>query len=238
MIVIPAIDLKDGYCVRLRQGRMDESTVFSDDPVAMAGRWYEEGARRLHIVDLDGAIAGKPKHASVVRQILEAYPDVALEVGGGLRSERAVEEYLDAGAQWVVLGTVAVKEPELAIKLCEHYPQRIMIGLDECEGYIASDGWVETSRLSALDMARAFSDYPVAAFVHTDIRRDGMMEGINISATLALAKEVSKPVIASGGVRHLDDIRDLHNSESIYGVIVGRALYQGSVHLREALSLL
>ena len=235
MVVIPAIDLKNGSCVRLRQGRMQDATQFSDDPVAMAGRWYAAGARRLHIVDLDGAVDGQPRHSEDIARIIEAYPNMDVEVGGGIREEDTISAYLEAGAKWVILGTVAVKDPSFAKKMCERYPHKIIIGIDTRGIQVASEGWVKDSGTSALDLAQDFCALPVAALIYTDIARDGMMGGINMPATIELAQLVPVPVIASGGVSNMEDIMKLKSSKSIDGVIVGRALYEGTIDLAQAL---
>ena len=239
MLVIPAIDIKGGRCVRLRQGRMDEETVFSDDPAGMAGRWLEQGAERLHVVDLDGAATGQPANAAAIEQIAARYPEVPIQVGGGIRSEDAVQAYLDSGVRYVVIGTRAVREPHFVRDLCLEFPGHIIAGLDARDGKVATDGWSKLSHHDAADLARDFEQAGVAAVVFTDIRRDGMLEGVNAEATAALARELTVPVIASGGVASLDDLRALRACEDdgIAGVIIGRALYEERVDLREALAL-
>ena len=239
MLVIPAIDIKGGRCVRLRQGRMDEETVFSDDPAGMAGRWLEQGAERLHIVDLDGAATGQPANAAAIEQIAARYPEVPIQVGGGIRSEDSVQAYLDSGVRYAVIGTRAVREPHFVRDLCLEFPGHIIAGLDARDGKVATDGWSKLSHHDAADLARDFEQAGVAAVVFTDIRRDGMLEGVNAEATAALARELAVPVIASGGVASLDDLRALRACEDdgIAGVIIGRALYEERVDLREALAL-
>lgn len=239
MLLIPAIDLKDGKCVRLRQGRMDDVTVFSDDPVAMAGRWVEAGARRLHIVDLNGAFAGRPVNAQAIRRIAEAFPDLPIQVGGGIRDEETVDAYLDAGVQFVIIGTQAVKESHFVYDLCVEYPGHVIIGLDAREGKVAVNGWSKLSKHDVIDLAQQFERNGAEAIVYTDIGRDGMMQGVNVKATVELARAISIPVIASGGVSSLDDIRALCEveDEGIMGAIVGRALYEGTIELAEALKL-
>ena len=239
MLVIPAIDIKGGRCVRLRQGRMDEETVFSDDPAGMAGRWIEQGAERLHIVDLDGAATGQPANAAAIEQIAARYPAVPIQVGGGIRSEDAVQAYLDSGVRYAVIGTRAVREPHFVRDLCLEFPGHIIAGLDARDGKVATDGWSKLSHHDAADLARDFEQAGVAAVVFTDIRRDGMLEGVNAEATAALARELTAPVIASGGVASLDDLRALRAREDdgIAGVIIGRALYEERIDLREALAL-
>jgi phosphoribosylformimino-5-aminoimidazole carboxamide ribotide isomerase len=236
MLLIPAIDLKDGKCVRLRQGRMEDYTVFSDDPVAMAARWVEAGARRLHLVDLNGAFAGKPVNAQVIRRIANAFPNLPMQVGGGIRDEATVETYINAGVQFVILGTKAVKEPHFINDLCLEYPGHVMVSLDAKDGKVAIDGWSKLSKHNASDLARVFERDGVEAIVYTDIGRDGMMRGLNLDATVKLARSTAIPVIASGGVSTLDDIIALCNTkeEGIMGVIIGRALYEGSIDLATA----
>ncbi len=239
MLVIPAIDLKEGKCVRLRQGRMEESTVFGEDPVAMAGRWVDAGAERLHIVDLDGAFAGVPKNADVIHAIAEAYPDLRIQVGGGIRDDDTVQAYLEAGVEFVIIGTKAVSAPHFVNDLCLEFPGRIIVGLDARDGKLAVDGWSKLSHHDVIDLAQHFENDGVMALVYTDISRDGMMQGVNVEATARLARGVRIPVIASGGVSSLDDIRRLleHEDEGIDGVIVGRALYEETFTLQEAIAL-
>ncbi len=239
MLLIPAIDLKDGKCVRLRQGRMDDATVFSDDPVAMAGRWVDAGARRLHIVDLNGAFEGRPVNADVVRAIAEAYPDLPIQLGGGIRDEDTVQAYLDAGVQYVIIGTKAVSAPHFVNDLCLEFPGHIIVGLDAKDGKVAIDGWSKLSRHDVIDMARHFENDGVEAIVYTDIGRDGMMSGVNIEATVRLAQAITIPVIASGGITNLDDIRALCAvaDEGITGAITGRAIYEGTLDFAEGQKL-
>lgn len=236
MILIPAIDLKQGQCVRLRQGRMDDSTVFSDDPVAMAGQWVKQGARRLHIVDLDGAFEGKPVNADVIEAISAAYPDLPIQIGGGIRTVETVEAYLEAGVSYVIIGTQAVKKPEFVTELCAEFPGQVIVGIDAKNGMVAVQGWAESSDQSAQNLAARFEDQGVAAIVYTDISRDGMMQGVNVEATRKLAESITIPVIASGGVTNIDDIKHLSAVEEsgIDGVIIGRALYEGTIDLASA----
>ena len=236
MLLIPAIDIKDRKCVRLREGRMDTATVFSDDPVAMATRWVEAGARRLHIVDLDGAVAGEPKNAGVIHDVAEAHPDVPVQVGGGIRDEETVEAYVQAGVRFVILGTRAAAAPHFIADLCVEFPGHVIVGLDTKGGKIAVDGWSKLSNHDPVDLARRFEHDGVEAFVFTDVGRDGMMSGPNVDATVALAREVSVPVIASGGIRNLDDVRALCAvaGEGIAGAITGRAIYEGALDFAEA----
>ncbi|NKC15383.1 MAG: 1-(5-phosphoribosyl)-5-[(5-phosphoribosylamino)methylideneamino]imidazole-4-carboxamide isomerase [Gammaproteobacteria bacterium] len=231
MLVIPAIDIKDGRCVRLRQGRMDEETVFSDDPVAVAGRWVEAGARRLHIVDLDGAVSGEPVNHGLIADICRNHPDLPVQVGGGIRDEDTVEAYLFAGVRWVIIGTKAVNTPHLIAELCSEFPSHICVGLDTKDGRLAVDGWSKLSHHDVFDLAQRFEADGIEAIIHTDIGRDGMLGGVNVESTVALARAVHVPLIASGGVRSLDDIRALCEVEDdgIIGAITGRAIYEGTL---------
>lgn len=239
MLLIPAIDLKEGKCVRLRQGRMEDSTVFSDDPIAMASRWVEAGANRLHLVDLDGAFAGRPINAQIIRRIAKTFPELSIQVGGGIRDDETVDTYLEAGVQFVVIGTKAVSEPYFVNDLCMEYPGHIIVGLDAKDGKLAVDGWSKLSKHDVIDMAQHFERDGVEAIIYTDIGRDGMMKGVNIESTVKLAQSVTIPVIASGGVRNLSDIQALCDveAEGILGVIIGRALYEGDIDLASALKL-
>ncbi len=239
MLLIPAIDLKEGKCVRLRQGDMNDETVFSDDPVAMAGQWVEQGARRLHIVDLDGAFAGKPVNAGIIHQIAEAYPDLPIQVGGGIRDEDTVQVYLDAGVKYVIIGTKAVSAPHFINDLCLEFPGHIIVGLDARDGKVAIDGWSKLSNHDVIDMAQHFERDGVEAIVYTDIGRDGMMQGVNVESTVKLAQSIRIPVIASGGITNLDDVKALCEveEEGIIGAITGRALYEGTLDLAAAQAL-
>jgi phosphoribosylformimino-5-aminoimidazole carboxamide ribotide isomerase len=236
MLLIPAIDLKDGKCVRLRQGRMEDETIFADDPLDMAKRWVDAGAQRLHLIDLNGAFAGKPVNADVIHRIAEAFPDVPLQVGGGIRDEDTVQLYLDAGVQYVIIGTKAVSAPHFINDLCLEFPGHIIVGLDAKDGKVAIDGWSKLSHHDVIDMAKHFERDGVEAIIYTDISRDGMMQGVNIESTVKLASEIHIPVIASGGISNLDDIRALKNvtDEGIIGAIIGRALYEGAIDLKQA----
>jgi len=236
MLLIPAIDLKQGKCVRLRQGRMEDDTVFSDDPVAVAGRWVEAGAKRLHLVDLDGAFAGKPVNAAVIAAIAAAFPDLPIQVGGGIRDEETIETYLAAGVQYVIIGTKAVNAPHFVGDVCAEFPGHIIVGLDARDGKVAIDGWSKLSNHDVIDMARHFERDGVEAIVYTDISRDGMMQGVNVEATQRLAQAITIPVIASGGVTNMDDLKALQAvaDDGIMGAILGRAIYEGTIDLAEA----
>lgn len=235
MLLIPAIDLKDGQCVRLRQGRMDDVTVFSDDPVAMARHWAEQGAERLHIVDLDGASEGRRVNAAVIGAICEACPDLPVQVGGGIRDDNAVQAYLDVGVQYAIIGTSAVNQPHLVGDLCVEFPKRIIVGLDARDGKVATDGWSKLSGHDVIDLAQKFERDGVEAIIYTDIGRDGMMGGFNAESTRKLAAEITIPVIASGGVSSLEDIDQLKGIEDdgVIGAIIGRALYEGTLSLAD-----
>jgi phosphoribosylformimino-5-aminoimidazole carboxamide ribotide isomerase len=236
MLLIPAIDLKDGKCVRLRQGRMDEDTVYSDDPVAMAEHWVEAGARRLHIVDLNGAIQGRPVNIQIIRRIAERLPKVPIQVGGGIRNEDTIQTYLDAGVSYTIIGTRAVTAPHFVADMCMEFPGHIIVGLDIRDGKLAIEGWSKLSHNNVVDLAHRLEQEGVAAFIHTDISRDGMMNGVNIEATVSLARTLAIPVFASGGITSLNDIQALCEvaHEGIEGAITGRAIYEGSLDFRAA----
>jgi phosphoribosylformimino-5-aminoimidazole carboxamide ribotide isomerase len=244
MIVIPAIDLKDGQCVRLKQGRMEDSTVFSDDPVSMAAHWQAQGARRLHLVDLNGAFAGEPVNGEIVKAIAKALPDLPLQIGGGIRDLTTIDAYLSAGVSYVIIGTRAVREPQFIKLACERFPGQIIVGLDAKDGFVATDGWAEVSDIPVVDLVKEFADYGVEAIVYTDIARDGMMKGVNLEATVKLAEQSSIPIIASGGVTNIDDIAALkavcktNTGAGISGAITGRAIYEGTLDIKQAQALL
>ena len=235
MLLIPAIDLKDGKCVRLKQGRMEDETVFSDDPVAMADRWVEAGARRLHLVDLNGAFEGKPMNAGVINAIAKKYPELPIQVGRGIRDEDTIQTYLNAGVQYVIIGTKAVNTPYFVNNVCVEFPGHIIVGLDAKDGKVAIDGWSKLSKHDVIDMAKHFEQDGVAAIVYTDISRDGMMSGVNVEATVKLAQSITIPVIASGGITTIEDVRSLCGvaDEGIIGAITGRAIYEGTLDFAE-----
>ncbi len=239
MLIIPAIDLKDGQCVRLKQGRMEDDTVFSNDPVAMAERWIKAGGRRLHLVDLNGAFAGKPVNAGVIHKIAEKFPNIPIQVGGGIRDEKTIAAYLESGVKYVIIGTKAVQEPDFVKEMCQRFSGHIIVGLDAREGKVATDGWASISDYTVLDMAQRFEQYGVEAIVYTDISRDGMMQGVNVNSTVNLAQSISIPVIASGGITTIDDIKNLCEvaKGNIIGAITGRAIYEGSLDLTAAQKL-
>jgi len=236
MLLIPAIDLKDGKCVRLRQGKMEDNTVFSDNPVEVAGRWVAAGARRIHLVDLDGAFAGQPKNADIIHQIVAAYPDVPVQIGGGIRDEETIQAYLNVGVQYVIIGTKAVAEPHFIRDVAVEFPGHIIVGLDAKDGKVAVDGWSKLSRHDVIDMAKKFEEYGVEAIIYTDISRDGMMNGVNVEATARLADAINIPVIASGGITTIEDVRALAAAaeDGIMGAITGRAIYEGTLDFAEA----
>ncbi|MEZ5644470.1 MAG: 1-(5-phosphoribosyl)-5-[(5-phosphoribosylamino)methylideneamino]imidazole-4-carboxamide isomerase [Burkholderiaceae bacterium] len=237
MQLIPAIDLKDGQCVRLKQGDMDQSTVFGEDPAAMARNWVSKGARRLHLVDLNGAFAGKPKNESAIKRILKDVGDeVEVQLGGGIRDLDTIERYLDAGLRYVIIGTAAVKNPGFLQDACTAFGGHIIVGLDAKDGKVATDGWSKLTGHEVVDLGRKFEDYGVESIIYTDIGRDGMLSGINVEATVKLAQALSIPVIASGGLSNLDDIRNLCavEDEGVEGVICGRSIYSGDLDFEAA----
>lgn len=239
MLLIPAIDIKNGQCVRLRQGRMEDVTVFDDRPENAVTRWVEAGADRIHIVDLDGASTGEPVNQALIGRMVEAADGVPVQIGGGIRDEAAIETYLDLGVEYVILGTRAVSEPHFVADVCIEFAGHIIVGLDARDGKVATDGWSKLSRHTVGELARRFENDGVAAIIHTDISRDGMMQGLNIDATRALARDLTIPVIASGGVTDLDDIRALCDAEAdgVAGAVIGRALYEGTLDFGAAREL-
>ena len=239
MLLIPAIDIKDGRCVRLRQGRMDQETVYGENPLEMAKRWIDAGARRLHIVDLDGAIAGRPENADIIHEIAEIYPDIPIQVGGGIRDEDTIQTYLDVGVSYVIVGTKAVTTPHFVSDICLEFPGHIIVGLDAKDGKLAINGWSKLSHHDAADMAQRFEEDGVAAIIFTDISRDGMMNSVNVKATVEICRQVTIPVIASGGITNMDDIRALCKAadEGIAGAITGRAIYERTLGFAAAQKL-
>ncbi len=237
MLLIPAIDLKDGHCVRLKQGDMDQSTTFGEDPVQMARQWVDQGARRLHLVDLNGAFAGQPKNEQAIRGILKAVgSEVDVQLGGGIRDLDTIERYLDAGLRYVIIGTAAVKNPGFLQDACTAFGGHIIVGLDAKDGKVATDGWSKLTRHEVVDLGKKFEDYGVESIIYTDIGRDGMLSGINIDATVRLAQALTIPVIASGGLGGMADIEALCavEDEGVQGVICGRAIYTGDLDFRAA----
>ena len=240
MLIIPAIDLKDGHCVRLKQGDMEASTVFSEDPGAMAKHWLDQGCERLHLVDLNGAFAGKPVNEAAIKSIVSSIGgQIPIQLGGGIRDLDTIERYLDDGIDYVILGTAAVKNPGFLHEACYAFPGQVIVGLDAKGGKVAVDGWSKLTGHDVIDLAKKYEDCGVSSIVYTDIGRDGMMTGVNIEATVALAKALMIPVIASGGVTNLDDVRKLCDveSEGIIGTITGRAIYEGSLDFAAAQAL-
>lgn len=240
MIIIPAIDIKGGKCVRLFQGEMDRETVFSDDPASMARRWADEGAEMIHVVDLDGAVEKRPRNLETIGRIVEEAGRVPVQVGGGIRDVETLEMYLDMGADRVVIGSAAIYDPDMVKKACRRFPGKIVVGIDAKNGKVAIEGWTKTTEIAAPDLGKQFEDAGVAAINFTDIERDGMQTGPNIEATRDLARALTIPVVASGGVSCLDDIRRLAalETDGVTGIITGRALYEGALDLRSAMELL
>jgi phosphoribosylformimino-5-aminoimidazole carboxamide ribotide isomerase len=237
MLIIPAIDLKDGHCVRLKQGDMTDATVFSEDPGAMARHWLDQGARRLHLVDLNGAVAGRPRNEPAIKAVVAAVgDDIPVQLGGGIRDLDTIERYLDDGVSYVIIGTAAVKNPGFLHDACGAFPGHIFVALDARDGKVATDGWSKMTGHDVVDLARKFEDYGVEAIIYTDIGRDGMMSGVNLEATVKLARALRIPVIASGGIASMSDITALCavEAEGIIGAITGRALYEGTLDFREA----
>lgn len=243
MLLIPAIDLKDGRCVRLKQGRMDDVTVFSDDPIAMARHWLAQGCRRLHLVDLDGAVAGEPRNREIIEGIVATLGDVPVQVGGGIRDLATIRGYLDAGVAQAIIGTRAVEDPGFLREAVAEFPGRLILGLDARDGLLAVAGWEASSTVQAIDFAQAVAGLELAAIVYTDIARDGMLSGVNVAATLALAASTDVPLIASGGVTSLEDLSQLveafaGSQKKLFGAITGRAIYSGTLDFRAGQALL
>jgi len=238
LIIIPAVDLKDGRCVRLSQGKMDQESVYSEHPVEMAKHWESKGAARLHVVDLNGAVMGKPVHRSLIKEISQSV-QIPIEVGGGIRDLPTIEDYLSSGVKWVILGTAAFQNRSLIEEACRRFPERVILGIDAKRGKVAIQGWNEVVSLEATDLTKQFEGMGLSAVIFTDIERDGMGTGLNLQSTRDLARSTSIPVIASGGVSRIADIEHLMGLESdgIVGVVVGRALYTGSLDLEEAIRI-
>ena len=236
MIIIPAIDLKDGQCVRLRKGVMENTTVFSNNPTEMATKWVNEGARRLHLVDLNGAFEGKPINADCVNDITKSFPNLPVQIGGGIRDLKTAHAYIYAGISYLIIGTMAVEKPDFVKELCLEFPNKIIVGLDANNGFVATDGWAKQTDISVVELAKKYEQYGVSSIVYTDIARDGMMQGVNAVATANLANKTSIPVIASGGITNLDDIAALLKNahHGIIGAITGRAIYEGQLNFRDA----
>jgi phosphoribosylformimino-5-aminoimidazole carboxamide ribotide isomerase len=240
MLIIPAIDLKDGHCVRLEQGRMESATVFSKEPGKAAQQWTSQGAKRLHVVDLNGAVAGKPRNEAAIKEIIAAVDsDIPVQLGGGIRDLDTIERYLDDGVSFIIIGTAAVKNPGFLHEACDAFPGHIIVGLDAKDGKVATDGWSKLTGHDVVDLAKRFQDYGVEAVIYTDIGRDGMMTGVNIEATVRLAQALVVPVIASGGLNSIEDVRRLCEveAEGITGCITGRAIYEGKLDFAAALKV-
>jgi phosphoribosylformimino-5-aminoimidazole carboxamide ribotide isomerase len=236
MIIIPAIDLKDGQCVRLRKGIMEDSTVFSNNPTEMASKWVAEGARRLHLVDLNGAFEGRPINADCVNDITKSFPNLPVQIGGGIRDLQTANAYIEAGISYLIIGTMAVTNPDFVEKLCVEFPDKIIVGLDANNGLVATDGWAKQTDIDVVELSKKYEQYGVSSIVYTDIARDGMMQGVNVEATANLAKKTSIPIIASGGITNLDDIAVLLKNahHGIMGAITGRAIYEGQLDFNDA----
>jgi len=239
MIIIPAIDLKDGQCVRLRQGVMEDTTIFSDNPVEMASKWVEQGAKRLHLVDLNGAFEGKPVNASSVTEITKEFPDLPVQIGGGIRNMDIANTYIEAGISYLIIGTMAVTDSGFVSELCREFPGKIIVGLDANNGLVATDGWAQQTDIHVTELSKKFEQDGVSSIVYTDIARDGMMQGVNVEATAKLANNTSIPIIASGGITTIDDVSRLlvESHNGIVGAITGRAIYEGTLDFKQAQKL-
>jgi len=239
LIIIPAIDLKNGLCVRLKQGQMSKETVYSQVPQEMAIKWYEKGAERLHIVDLDGAVKGKPVNSEVIRSIVHAIP-IPIQLGGGIRDMETIQTYLDLGIHQIILGTVAYKDPEFVSLACQRFPDKIIIGIDAKKGQVAVEGWTEETDMTPEELAKKYEEMGISAIVYTDIQRDGMSTGPNVQATKDLAKAINIPVIASGGISEIGDVKKILplSKYGVMGMITGKALYEGALDLTEAIELI
>ena len=237
MLVIPAIDLKEGKCVRLREGKMDEETIFSDDPLSTAASWFSQGAELLHIVDLDGAVSGKPMNQEIIFDIASQFPEKRIQIGGGIRNFQSATQYLEQGIERIIMGTAAVEDPEMLREFCNSYPNRLVLGIDALHGQVKTQGWLKGSSITPLELVKDFDGEPIAAVIFTDISKDGMMSGPNVNATLELAKQTDIPVIASGGVSSLEHLKQLSNDNILFGAICGRALYESAFTYSEALEV-
>ena len=237
MLVIPAIDLKEGKCVRLREGKMDEETIFSDDPLSTAASWFSQGAELLHIVDLDGAVSGKPMNQEIIFDIASQFPEKRIQIGGGIRNFQSASQYLEQGIERVIMGTAAVEDPEMLREFCNSYPNRLVLGIDALHGQVKTQGWLKGSSITPIELVKDFDGEPIAAVIFTDISKDGMMSGPNVIATLELAKQTDIPVIASGGVSSLEHLKQLSNDNILFGAICGRALYESAFTYSEALEV-
>ena len=237
MLVIPAIDLKEGKCVRLREGKMDEETIFSDDPLSTAASWFSQGAEWLHIVDLDVAVSGKPMNQEIIFDIASQFPEKRIQIGGGIRNFQSATQYLEQGIERVIMGTAAVEDPEMLREFCNSYPNRLVLGIDALHGQVKTQGWLKGSSITPLELVKDFDGEPIAAVIFTDISKDGMMSGPNVNATLELAKQTDIPVIASGGVSSLEHLKQLSNENILFGAICGRALYESAFTYSEALEV-
>ena len=239
MIIIPAIDLKDNQCVRLEQGLMDKTTVFSNNPVKVAQQWVEQGAKRLHLVDLNGAFEGKPINQTIITDITKTYPDLIVQIGGGIRTLQTAEQYINTGIDYLIIGSKAVTNPEFVSELCKEFEGKVIVGLDANDGFVAIDGWATKTDIKVTELAKRFEQDGVSSIVYTDIARDGMMQGVNYQATAQLAKQTSIPIIASGGITNIDDIKNLKTVEDsgIIAAITGRAIYEGTLNFEQAQEL-
>lgn len=240
MKIIPAIDIQNGNCVRLRQGDFSQETIFNNSPLDIAEKWVKDGAQRLHIVDLDGARLGEPINIDLISKICKTFPSIPVQIGGGIRDIETARKYINAGASFIIIGTKAVEDPNFVKDLCSEFHKKIIIGIDAKNGEVATEGWVSNSKVNAISLSKKFEDFGVSEIVYTDIEKDGMMGGLNIKATVDLAKEINIPVIASGGVSSNDDLKKIINYEKfgISGVIVGRALYENKINIKEAKEIL
>lgn len=239
MIIIPAIDLKDNQCVRLEQGLMDKTTVFSNNPVEVAQQWVEQGAKRLHLVDLNGAFEGKPINQTIITDITKTYPDLIVQIGGGIRTIQTAEQYINTGIDYLIIGSKAVTNPEFVSELCKEFEGKVIVGLDANDGLVAIDGWATKTDIKVTELAKRFEQDGVSSIVYTDIARDGMMQGVNYQATAQLAQQTSIPIIASGGITNIDDIKNLKTMEDsgIMAAITGRAIYEGTLNFSQAQKL-